>query len=157
MAAPRPTPKLIAKLETAKRDSFTQLLMRAARLVNERGVARVRGKGGYEMRLAHTALLPHLDFEGQRLSTLAERAGLSKQTVGPLIAELAEAGMVAVEPDPSDGRAKQVRYTRTGAEVMLKGLGTLGEIEAELATELGAKRTRALHEALQRLVEILER
>ena len=156
MTAPRPGTKLLEKLEGAKRASFAQLVFLAARLINERGVARVREKGRVRVRLAHTALLPHIDFDGQRLSDLAERAGLSKQTVGPLVAELAELGMVAVEPDPDDGRAKRVRYTKMGAEALIEGIATLREIEQELAVELGPRHTRALHEALLRLVAILE-
>ena len=49
--------------------STFELLFRAARLVNERAVARVQAAGG-SLRQAHTALFPHITREGVRLTAL---------------------------------------------------------------------------------------
>jgi DNA-binding MarR family transcriptional regulator len=152
----KPDAQLLGKLDGAKQASVLQLLFRAARLLNERGVARVRDERGEPMRMAHTHLLPHIDFEGIRLGDLAAKAGLAKQTVGPIVAELEELGFVAVEADPEDKRAKRVRYTRRGTEALLDGLRVLREIEAELTTELGEEAMRTLHGLLVRLLQIVD-
>jgi len=145
-----------AEIEAAKRQSFGHLLLKTARLFNERAVARVRAKTGADFRAAHTALLPHVDFDGTRLTELAARVGTSKQAVGELVAELEEMGMLRRDVDPSDARARLVRFTPRGKRALLHGLGVLGEIEAELAGELGAAALARLRGDLGRLLAALE-
>ena len=52
------------------------------------------------LRPAHTKLFPHIDFAGTRISTVAERLGVTKQAVSQLCGELAELGVVALESRP---------------------------------------------------------
>lgn len=156
-SAAKPDARLLGRLAEAKQASTLQLLFRAARLINERGVERVRLTRGQPMRLAHTHLLPHIDFEGIRMGELAARAGLAKQTVGPVVAELEELGLVVVEPDPADRRAKRVRYTRKGTEALLDGLRVLRELETELAEQLGLADMQSLHDLLERLLALVDR
>jgi len=108
------------------------------------------------MRIAHSRLLPHIDFAGIRLRDLADRSGLAKQTVGPLIAELEEAGLVAVEEDPHDRRAKRVRYTSRGVEALQEGLEVLAQSVVELETKVGERAVRQLGSTLRRWIELLE-
>jgi DNA-binding MarR family transcriptional regulator len=143
-------------LEAAKHASTLQLLFKAARLVNELGVARVRERSGEpRLRPAHTALFPHVDLEGTRLTELARRVGVSKQAVGQLVNELEEMGVLERVPDPSDGRARLVRFTGGGAG-LLEGLAVLIELERELAGAVGAQRMAGLREALLALLEVVE-
>jgi len=153
---PAPPDELSAQLERAKAASWAQLLMRCARLVNERGLERVRERFGVPVRPAHTTLFPHIDLGGTRLVDLARRVGTSKQAVGQLVTELEEMGVLTREPDPEDGRAKRVCFTPRGRQSLLEGLAVLGEIEAELQERLGAKRSNALHEGLLALLAVLE-
>jgi DNA-binding MarR family transcriptional regulator len=151
-----PPAEALAELRRRKRASLGQVLFKAARLMNERAVARVRASGVEGFRLGHTALLPHLDFEGTRLTELAERAGISKQAAGQAVEELERAGVVRREPDPEDGRAKRVRFTPKGLQGLLYGLSVLTELEEGLAARLGRTRTEALREGLVALLEVLE-
>src|SRR5215471_6394163 len=100
------------------RDAATlQLLFKAARLANERALARVAADPsglGTRVRPAHTALFPHLDFDGVRLTDLAARTGITKQAVGQLVDDLAEIGMIERIADPRDRRAKRIRFSRLG-------------------------------------------
>jgi DNA-binding MarR family transcriptional regulator len=145
-----------AEIEVAKRESFGHLLLKAARLFNERAIARVRAETGADLRAAHTALLPHVDFAGTRLTELAARVGTSKQAVGELVAELEDMGMLRRDVDPSDARARLVRFTPRGKRALLHGLGVLGEIEAELAAALGVSALARLRADLGRLLRALE-
>ena len=149
--------RLARRLEAAKRASVGQLLLRAARLFNERAVRRVQGGGEPRFRLAHTRLFPHIDLEGTRLTELARRAGVTKQAVGPLVAELESIGVLRREPDPEDGRAQRVRFTDHGLRTLLHGLSMLGELEEELAAEIGPARMRALGDSLAVLVGALQK
>ncbi len=153
---PKPPDELQDPLERAKRASMAQLLMRCARLVNERGLARARERFGVPVRPAHASLLPHIDLEGTRLVELARRVGTTKQAVSQLVGELEQMGVLAREPDPEDGRAKRVCFTPRGRRSLLEGLAVLGEIEAELEQRLGPRRMKALHEGLLALLDVLE-
>jgi len=137
--------------------SAGHLLLKAARLLNERAIARVRAEANPDFRTPHTALLPHIDFEGTRLTELAARVGTSKQAVGELVAELEEMGMVSRAVDPADARARLVRFTPRGRRALLHGLSVLAEIETELAAELGRATFDRLRADLGRLLEALER
>ncbi len=161
--APRQAPRQASRdraaedLEARKRASAGQLLLRAARLWNERAVARIRAQApSAGLRVSHTALFPHLDFEGKRGTDLAARLGVTKQAVGKLVADLAAMGVVEIVPDGTDGRAKLVRFSRRRGERALRhGLAIFAEMERELAAKLGRGELRRLRSALTRVVEEL--
>lgn len=145
-------------LEERKRQSALQLLLKASRLVNERAVARMQSeRASSSVRLSHTRLLPHLDFEGTRITELAERTGVTKQAVAKMIDELEEEGVVRREPDPSDGRAKLVRLTKRGLAGIHQGLSILDGLEQELEGGLGPRAMQQLKTHLAALVELLDR
>ena len=141
------------------RDAATlQLLFKAARLANERALARAASDPARPpVRAAHTALFPHLDFEGIRLTDLAARVGVTKQAVGQLVDDLARLEMVERVADPTDRRAKRVRFSRRGHAALLHGLGILREVEERLAAEVGRRRMRELHQTLKLVIASLER
>lgn len=144
-------------IEAAKQASTGQLLMKAARLFNERALALVRERSWREIRPAHTSLFPHIDLEGTRITEIARRVGISKQAVGQLVDELEEMGAVERVPDPEDGRAKLVRFAQTnGRSVIFDGLEMLRELESDLAEKIGPRRMTALRGVLIDLVEELE-
>lgn len=148
-------PSDVAELERRKRASLGQLLLRSARLLDERAVARV-ARGARGVRRAHTALMPYIDLEGTRLTDLAERARVTKQAVGQLVEELEAMGVVERTPDPDDGRAKRVRFTPYGLKALLHGLGVLQELEEELTRSLGQKQMASLKKGLTALLAALE-
>jgi DNA-binding MarR family transcriptional regulator len=156
------TPPAISTAERrrfeALRDAATlQLLFKAARLANERALARAAADPARPpVRPAHTALFPHLDFEGIRLTDLAARVGVTKQAVGQLVDDLAALGMVERIDDQTDRRARRVRFSRRGHAALVQGLGVLSEIEDTLAASVGRRRMRELHETLQLVIAALE-
>lgn len=143
-------------LEAKKRASTAQLLFKCARIVNERAIARLRSATGLPVRVAHTLLFPHIDFDGVRLTELADKLGVTKQAVGQLVDELEGMGALERIADPRDGRAKLIRFSARGRAGILEGLSVLAEIEGELRTAIGSKRFAALHEALLVLSDHLE-
>lgn len=155
---PEPAAQPTDAIEAAKHASTSQLLFRAARLVNDRGVARLRDASGQDVRAAHTHLFPHIDLQGTRLTVLARRMGISKQAVGQLVDELTGMGLLERVPDPADGRAKLIRFAATpdGEHGILAGLRVLGAVDAELEAQLGGARWRGLRDGLVALLHHLE-
>ncbi len=123
--------ELIRRVEARKGASVGQLLFKAARLWNELAMARIQSRVP-SAKMAHTTLLPHIDFDGTRQTEIARRAGITKQAVGQLVDELIAAGMLRRDPDPHDGRAQLVRFTDEGIEQLLVGLDVLDNVEREL-------------------------
>jgi len=151
------TSEYLRELEEKKRASTAQLLFRAARLLNEWALATVRAEtGNPNIRAAHTSLLPHLGFQGTRLTELAEKLGVSKQAAFQLVEELEAQGMVEKIADPADGRAKLIRFSKRGERALMDGLRVLGQIERTLSSALGRERFEALHEGLLALMPVLE-
>lgn len=135
-----------------------QLLFKTARLANDRAVDHVRRTRprSAHIRSAHTALFPHLDLEGTRLTDLARRVGISKQAVAQLVDELEAMGFLERRPDPDDGRAKRIFFSSAGRGALFEGLDALDEVEAELAEAVGSRQMQTLHATLTRLLERLE-
>ena len=144
-----------ARFREAARQSLGQLLLRAARLLDERALERV-ALAGLPIRPAHSRLFPHLSMDGIRSTELADRLGVTKQAVAPLIADLVGWGLVEMVPDPADGRARLVRWTDAGVQGLLVGLGVLSQFEAELAERVGLERVETTREVLAELLELLE-
>lgn len=151
-------PSFEEKFRKSKAESIIEPLFRAARLTNELSLRRLnaRARTSTPIRASHTALLPHLDLSGTRLTDLAERLGVSKQAVAPLVDELEHMGVLEKVPDPSDGRAKLIVYTERGKRGLLEGLEVLKEVECDLEQVIGRRRMRQLSAILAALLEHLE-
>jgi DNA-binding MarR family transcriptional regulator len=102
-----------------------------------------------DVRISHGCVFGNIEPDGSRLTDLAERAHMTKQSVGEVATELEQKGYLERVPDPSDGRAKIIRLTERGKEAQALGLGIINEIEAEWAERFGAERVAALRDALE--------
>ena len=63
---------------------------------------------------AHVHITRHLSPGGDRLTELAERAGMTKQSMAALVAQCEAWGLVQREADPHDARARRVCFTPLG-------------------------------------------
>jgi DNA-binding MarR family transcriptional regulator len=81
---------------------------------------------------------------GRRLTELAVIAGMTKQAMGEFVADLAEAGLVTLSPDPADRRAKLVSLTSTGREAADAARDILARVQQHWADRLGATETETL-------------
>lgn len=154
-APPQADTSFDAQLDRAKRSSWAQLLFKSARLLNDHAIHQLREKTGMPLRAAHTTLFPHIDLGGTRITTLAERLGVTKQAVSQLVNELEDMEVVERIADPNDGRAKLVRFARSN-ESLLEGAFALIAIESKIGEELGIERTEQLHTLLTDLLRLLE-
>jgi DNA-binding MarR family transcriptional regulator len=111
---------------------------------------RVAAAGYPDIRPGHGCVFGGIDPEnGSRLTDLADRAMMTKQTVGEVVSDLEKRGYVERVPDPEDGRAKIIRLTAQGREVYLTGWQLNDELEKEWAARFGEDRVAALREALE--------
>lgn len=112
------------------------------------------GQHGFpDIRPAHSSVFRHIAAGGSRVSDLAERAHMTKQSMAYLVESLAAGGYVAVAPDPTDGRAKRVRLTERGDAVSRLLVQLSRAAEAEFAARLGPGRMETLRALLGALVD----
>jgi DNA-binding MarR family transcriptional regulator len=111
-------------------------------------------RGFAELRPAHGCVFGNIDEAGARLTELADRSGLTKQSVGEAVADLEQRGFVERVPDPADGRAKIIRLTPHGADALAAALEIFADIEARFAAEVGQERFDEFRETLTRLHEL---
>lgn len=144
MSRPRP--------RTAGRERPTNLavLLREAFVaLNDIVFVRLAEQGHGDVRAAHGAVFQYLDETGTTVSELAERAQITKQAMAELVIHLEARGYVVREPDPRDRRAKLVRPTAQGREVVAIAQDLVPDLEARIGAALGAERVAALREDLE--------
>jgi DNA-binding MarR family transcriptional regulator len=111
-------------------------------------------RGFAELRPAHGCVFGNIDQPGARLTELADRSGLTKQSVGEAVADLEQLGFVERVPDPEDGRAKIIRLTSHGADALATAEEIFSDIEARFAAEVGRERFDEFRETLTRLAQL---
>jgi DNA-binding MarR family transcriptional regulator len=117
-----------------------RLLVAAERRFNDDLLAALHASGLDDLRPAHGAVFANVDPDGTRPSELARRAGMTKQAMGELIADLEAKGYVERRPDPADGRAALLVPTDRGRAADRAADDAIARIEAEYVELLGRDR-----------------
>ena len=138
---------------TEQRRTLGALLRGPYQRLARRVYGELQQRGYPDVRPAHSAVFRHILPGGSRITDLAERAQLTKQSMGALVEYLRERGYLDLYPDPSDGRAKLVRLTARGHALQQEALEISVTAEQELGQLLGPKRLRLLRELLEELNE----
>lgn len=88
---------------------------------------------------AHIHITRHLSLAGDRLTDLAARAAMTKQSMADLVDQCAAWGLVTREPDPRDARARLVRFTPSGLAWLQAFRGAVKQAEDEFRREVGTE------------------
>jgi DNA-binding MarR family transcriptional regulator len=118
--------------------------------------AELASHGFPEVRPGFSVVLRNLTPRGERVSDLAVRAAMTKQSMAYLVEQMAGVGLVHVTPDETDRRAKLVRLTPRGEEVVSVGVRLATEYERRLGEAVGEKKMAQLRKLLTELYEHLE-
>ncbi|MBY0410342.1 MAG: MarR family winged helix-turn-helix transcriptional regulator [Burkholderiaceae bacterium] len=86
---------------------------------------------------AHIHLTRHLALGGDRLTDLAQRAGMTKQSMAQLVDQCEAWGLVTREMDPHDARARRVCFTSTGLAWLQGFREAVVQAEAEFRADVG--------------------
>lgn len=111
----------------------------------------IAAAGYNDLRPAHFSVFQHLTPEGSRATDMAERAQITKQSMGYLVEALEKQGYVEQVPDPTDGRARLVRLTERGLAVNRLAGEILQQTEADWAKKLGKNKMQKLRHLLSDL------
>ena len=144
--------KATSKNDAPGRPANLAILFREPfRAGNELLHRRFAERGHTDIRPPHGAVFPFLDDEGTRVTTLAERAEITKQAMAELVEHLERHGYVERVADPGDRRAKLVRATAKGRELYVIAGEVLAELEADWSRKLGKGKMAQLRKLLEEL------
>jgi len=138
-----------------QRRTLGGLLRRVEEAARARVYERLGEAGFPDIRPAHSSLLRNITEDGLRISELAERAQMTKQSMGYLADSLETAGYVTLASDPTDGRAKRVRLTPKGWAASDALVRLSVETEAEFAGLIGRAEMAQLRRLLEQLADRL--
>jgi len=109
-------------------------------------------EAGFEdIRPAHTAVFQHIEADGSRLTDLAERAQITKQSMGYLVDYLEQRGYLERRPDPTDRRVALICLTDRGWDQVRAALSIINAIERDWARRIGKRRVEQLRDVLTEL------
>jgi DNA-binding MarR family transcriptional regulator len=132
-------------------DNLGTLLREPFMVGTERLHRRFAERGHPDVRPPHGNVFPYLDDGGTRVSVLAARAQITKQSMAELVEHLEHYGYVERVPDPDDRRAKLVRATKKGSELYAIAREFVAELEAEWTRKLGKRNMQQLRSLLKEL------
>jgi DNA-binding MarR family transcriptional regulator len=116
----------------------------------------LQARGYTDLRSTHTTLLSNINLAGSSVSMAADRAGITKQAMGRLAAELADAGYITIDNDPKDARARLLRLTKRGQALMLDSFDLMADLERRYARTLGGDRFATVLAGLTTFVDIAD-
>ena len=128
----------------------------AYRAMETRVLQDLAAAGFGDITAAQGRIFARLDPGGTRITDLAERALITKQTAGFLVDQLERAGYVRRVPDPRDARARLVQIAERGRAAVEVARQTEAKVEAEWTAHLGEEATTQLRHALARLRDITD-
>ena len=137
-----------------RRPNLGILLRNPGQAVVDRVSADLAEAGFDDIRPAHTAVFQHIEADGSRLTDLAERAQITKQSMGYLVDYLEERGYLERRADPSDRRATIICLTDRGWAEIHAALAIIESLEKEWTRTLGKQRMQQLRELLTDLGQI---
>jgi len=143
----------VEQLAEWRQHHIGRLFLQAHRDFSARTVEKLRARGHGDLTLTHTTLLPHIELTGIRSTVLAERAGITKQAAGQILADLEQLGYVKKEPDRTDQRATLVHFTALGWRFLRDAYEIKQEMEAEYAAVLGRAGLETLRATLNALLQ----
>jgi DNA-binding MarR family transcriptional regulator len=123
--------------------------------VRDQMYAGVVAAGFDDLNAAHIGLWCYPGLEGVRPSRLADRAGITKQSVNDLLGHLEEHGYLVRVPDSADGRARVIRLTAKGRKIEQTIYAEAGAAQLRIEEILGPRRFAQLHSSLELLSEQL--
>lgn len=141
---------------TDERSPYVGVMLRVVwQWVRDQLYAGVAAAGYDDLNAAHVGLWHYPGLEGIRPSQLADRVGITKQSVNDLLGHLEQRRYLLRVPDSTDGRARVIRLTAKGRRLEQTIYAEAGAAQLRIAEILGPRRFAQLHGTLELLTERL--
>ncbi len=133
-----------------RRLNMSRLLVTASWIADHKVLKYVNANGFPMLRMAHLHIPRNLDLHGTTLTELANRAEMTKQSMGALVDEFEAFGLIERLPSQTDRRTKLVRFTARGLRLLAVGRKAIAAFELDVLESIGSKRMLAIVDGLTR-------
>lgn len=143
-------------IESIRRHSLGIMLM-ALIQDYESSMRRAYREAGFgDVRRSHGYVLRYLEQHGSRITDIARRAGITKQTAGKIVQELQRLGYVEIGGVAGDNRVRLVRFSRRGRALVAASQTLIAQLHDSYAERVGRTTFTRFEETLQTFVRRLE-
>ena len=151
------TDSLVEDQTRGKGEPYVGAMLRVVwQWVRDQLYAGVVAAGFDDLSAAHVALWRYPGLDGVRPSQLADRVGITKQSVNDLLGHLEQHEYLMRVPDSADGRARVIRLTSKGRRLQETIYAEAGSAQLRIAEILGPRRFTQFHSSLELLTAQLE-
>ena len=140
-----------SKIDKVRNENIGRLFILSARIFERSMLKSISAMGFDDLRMSHLPMLRNIKGQGSRTTEIADQTNMTKQAVGSLIHELELLGYIKRFPDPTDGRAKLVRFSGRGLEFVSQLPEILHNSEQEIAARISDKEFKTLRKVLLHL------
>ncbi len=144
--------KLSKDLIEMRDNNIGRLFQHAARCYSEQALSLLHERGFSDISLYHTVLISNLSSTGDQITTIADKAGITKQAMGQLVNELEKKGYIRKTQSPVDKRSYLIQFTERGQDALRAAYEVKLIIEKEYAEILGESNAKKLRNLLQKLI-----
>jgi DNA-binding MarR family transcriptional regulator len=142
--------KSIVTSEETRHDLLAHSLFNAARRYETRIIELIAAIGHDDIRNTHLTVMRNLDFDGTRITELARRAGMTKQSMSDLVLGCEKMGLVERCADETDRRAKKIIFTKKGRQLIEEIWDVVDRVNEEMAAKIGWANVTSLQTALKK-------
>jgi DNA-binding MarR family transcriptional regulator len=109
--------------------------------------------GTRSLRGSQVRLLSLTPSEGMRVTDLAEKLGMTKQSLGELATALESLGFLESVRDPADRRGRNQRPPPDGLSALAAAQRVIEQVEEEYRTRYGTRRWDTLRDILREITD----
>lgn len=139
-------------IESIRQNNFGIMLVSLIEDYERRFAAAYDAAGFGDVRRPHGYVLRYLEKDGSCITDIAQRAGITKQTVGKIVQELTRLRYVEVVGVPGDGRVRLVRFSKRGRLLVEVSQQLVQRLHDEYAEQVGRATFERFAETLQLFV-----
>ena len=134
---------------------FIALTYRAYRAMEADMVAAAHRAGHTGIKRTHNGVFATLNMAGVRTVDLAAQMNMTRQSMGEIVREMVDLGILEMRPDPTDRRAKLVGYSERGLRVAADGFAHIQDLDRRFTEEFGPEEYETARRVLARVAQML--
>ena len=120
-------------------NNLVRLLFEFSKDFERRILSTLQARGHAQIRPSHSVLFSNLGLGAVRVTELAERAQVTQQAMGKMLKEVERLGYIERSIDQNDKRAKEIRLTKQGVELVKDSMQVVDEVRQYYAERIGAE------------------
>ena len=133
-------------------NNLVRLLFEFSKDFERRTLKLLQERGHEHIRPSHSVLFSNLGLGAVRVTELAERAQVTQQAMGKMLKEVERMGYIERGIDQNDKRAKEIRLTKKGVQLVKDSMKVIDEVRQYYAKLVGPKELDQLEANLRNAV-----